>query len=296
MPRQVARRTAAPGARPAPARGRAAPADQEVASIRYGDMIPGGLLDDVNAIVVSARFVIWDYGQGKVEKTFLNLTLKPDDDEAEHEQYFSAADPDTWVPNEDGTSLVRPAESESTKPLNNNTVFAQLMASIENAGFPPEMLEGNDISVLDGLYGHWRREAQPPRKGLKREDPERELTVLVLDNLISMPGEAPKAPTRAAARVAGKPAARRPAPPAAAAPAAGAPVDELGDKAVGAIIARLEKEGPTPKSALTGLFFSTFKQDANRKELLALATDEQWLLAMAEMGYWAYEDGTLVPA
>ena len=291
MPRQVTRRTAAPAARPAPTRGRAAPADQEVASIRYGDMIPGGLIDDVNAIVVSARFVVWDYGQGKVEKTFLNLTLKPDDDEAEHEQYFSAADPDTWVPNEDGTSLVRPAESESTKPLNNNTVFAQLMASIENAGFPPEMLEGNDISVLDGLYGHWRREAQPPRKGLKREDPERELTVLVLDNLISMPGEASKAPAAGARRSA----VRKPAPPAAAAaPAPGG--NELDDQAIGAVIAQLEKVGPVPRSSLTGLFFKAFKQDANRKDLLALAADEQWVIAMAGEGYWGYENGTLVPA
>jgi len=291
MPRQIARRTAAAGAaRPAaPVGGRAAaPAGQEVAGLRYGDMIPGGLIDDVNATIVSARFVMWDYGQGQVEKTFLNLTLKPDDDEAEHEQYYSAADPGDWAPNDSGISLVRPEGSTSTKPLNNNTNFAQLMASIENAGFPPEMLEGNDISVLDGLYGHWRREAQPERKGLVRTDPTRQLTVLVLDNIISMPGEAPKAPARQTTT-------RRPAARVAAAAPAKAG-DELSDQAVQAIIDHLSNNGPTPKSALTGLFFSTFKQDANRKELLALATDEQWIIAMAGEGYWAYEDGTLVPA
>lgn len=290
MPRQIARQPARPAAARPAARGGAAPAGQEVAGIRYGDMIPGGLIDDVNAIVVSARFVVWDYGKGEIEKTFLNLTLKPDDDASEHEQYFSAADPADWVPNADGTSLVRPAGTESTKPLNNNTNFAQLMASIENAGFPPEMLEGNDISVLDGLYGHWRREAQPERKGLKRADESRQLTVLVLDNLISMPGEAPKAPTKQAAT-------RRPLARAAPAPAAAETTDDdLNNQAVQVILDQLAKEGPTPRSKLTGLFFKTFKQDANRKDLLALAADEQWVIAMAGEGYWAYEDGTLVPA
>ena len=299
MPRQVTRQPARPAAPARPARGRAAPADQEVAGIRYGDMIPGGLIDDVNAIIVAATFRIWDYGKGEVEKTFLHLALRPDDDASEHDQYYSAADPADWVPNADGTSLVRPDGTESTKPLNNNTNFAQLMASIENAGFPPEMLEGNDISVLDGLYGHWRREAQPERKGLKRADESKQLTVLVLDNLISMPGEAPKAPPQTATRKPiARPAARVATPPTSGsgAPSAVATDDDLANQAITVILEHLSAEGPTPRSKLTGLFFKAFKQDANRKDLLALAADEQWVIAMAGEGYWTYEDGTLVPA
>jgi hypothetical protein len=160
-------------------------------SFNPDDMVAGGLLDDVDVTVLSARAAIYDFnGTVPGGVTCIALTMATDDGE-KHVEYLSAADTKNFVPSNDGKQLVQTGEKAA---LNNNTKFAQFLMSLIDAGYPKNLI-GDDFSTLDGLKVHIKRAEAPkswgnlPRQARPDGGQQRDPTTLKVTKLIAMPGE-----------------------------------------------------------------------------------------------------------
>lgn len=239
----------------------------------------GGLVDDVDVIIKDSKFTMWDYN-GKIANPAPALCLTMEVEEEEVQQYYSMGSSKDWLPSEDGTQLFSVGTATAIRKTSNGGIF---LTSLIDAGFPVEDL-GDDISVLNGLQAHMIRVPAPKRSGLKQGEKKYEQTILVVSEIISMPGEkkkpagAPKSKSKTASRPKSKPKA--------------APKDEgdVGDKANMAILTILEEEGTVTKKDLPGKLFQTLKSDPDRNAIIKLAFDDEFL----GNGPWTFEDGTLI--
>ena len=152
----------------------------------------GGLLDDVDAAISKARFVMWDYqGAAREESPAMCLTLDLDGDT--HEQYYSMGSAKDWMASEDGKTLVAVGKLEGIRSSTNGMVF---LTALVDAGFPAEKLDDGDITVLDGLEAHFVQVPAPERKGLKKTKEQQEKeekygpkTILVISEVKRLPWE-----------------------------------------------------------------------------------------------------------
>ena len=164
-------------------------ANKKGASINPDSFIEGGLVDDVDARINTARWVSWDYNgqQDPSLALHLNFTTKEGDT---YDQYYSGGDLKRVYPDPDteGRTLL-PEDAKLVIKSN----AGQLIISAIMAGFPKNRLT-DDISVFDGCGVHLKRKAQPERMGLKQKDkPEgRQSTVLEVTSILWLPGETPK--------------------------------------------------------------------------------------------------------
>lgn len=237
-------------------------------SIRPSDFTKGGgLINDIDATVKESRWVIWDYNGKSAKPGLSNHVIYVDDDGAEHDAYYSAGDPDAFVPSKDGKTLVKVGKRDG---LSDSTNFFQYISSWINAGFPEDDIDGSDVSFMDGKKVHVLREAQPERKGIAKDPNDtREKTVLCISKIYDAKGKATAA-KRTATAVGGK-----------ANGAAAAAADtggELDDAAAEAIIMALgEAGGSISKAKLSQALFKQLAGNADRNKIIQFAFKDEFL-------------------
>src|SRR3954463_13477960 len=84
----------------------------------FDEFVEGGLLDDADVLVRSARFAKWNYNGTQKDSLFLRTVLVTDDGK-EHEEYLSAGDLRFFVPSSDGTKAV-PVGAQTKMNINSN--------------------------------------------------------------------------------------------------------------------------------------------------------------------------------
>lgn len=229
----------------------------------------GGLLDDVDVTVKQSVFAFYDYnGTVSPPSPSLGLTLV-DPDGKEHDQFFSAGDAKYFSPSADdknpsdiGKYLVAVGDKTA---VNNNTNLAKFIASLVNAGFPEDKLESGDISILEGLEFHLKREAVK-RTGLVRtgKNAGREQTVITVAKIIRLPWEKGASTSKAASS---------------AKPTNGAaPADDISTKAGEVLLEVLmENDGKLPKAKVSTAAFGKLKGDPNQKAISQLLFKDDFI-------------------
>ena len=261
--------------------------EQTTVSIRPSDFgHGGGLIDDVDALIKEARWVVYDFN-GKTADTVcahVVYTVSGDSGSEDHDSYYSIGKEGSksFIPNKDGKSLRKIGSKDS---LSDGCNFYQFISSVVNAGYDENKIDGSDISFLDGLNVHVKREAQPERKGIAKDPTDtREKTVLCISKIYDAKGAGK-----------GKPAAAGTSKPAAAGKANGsaAAADEALDaKAADAVLTALGEAGGTlTKPKLSQALFAALKGDPDQNKVVTLAFKNDFL--MAEGRPWSF-NGTEV--
>jgi len=265
-------------------------------SLRPSTFTAGGIIDDIDAVISRARFVTFDFNGQSEDKTCLALTLT-DNDGTEHIQYWSAGDPQYFVPsvdpkNEDlnGITIVPVGDK---KALNGGTNCALLINSLVNAGFPEDKLESGDVRELEGAKVHVnqmpapKRSNMPTKPGQKQRDNP---TILLVTAVLALPGEStttsktsakPGAATTkpgSAVKPGAQATAKSASPSEAAAPDA-ALVEELGGEIMG-LFAQKEVSSMKKAELTKGLFGSIDKTNVNKNKLVAMAGRDNALKAL----------------
>jgi hypothetical protein len=268
-------------------------------SLRPSTFSLGSLLDDIDAEVVRARFVQYDY-EGKADNnpTCVLLLLK-DGDGNESPQYWSAGDPAYFVPSEDpkneelnGITLVQVGDKTS---LNGGTNAAIMLNSLVQAGFPEDKLDSGDLRVLEGMVAHWNRVPQPKRSNMPTKPGQSDRTpmVLIATQIKALPGEAKPAkaagkPNGAAGLAkgagAGKLAATTAAKPAVASPSDAGLVEELQGELIGLFADKGVAEMKKAEIA-RNLFGTIDKANPNRNKLISMAAKDDVLKTLDGFSY-----------
>lgn len=263
----------------------------EVKGAMFDEFVQGGLLDDADVTVKTARFVPWDY-QGKIQQPVLALQLVLEDAEGqEHKEHLSSGELRFFVPSGDGKKAV-PVGNQ--KNLNSNTNAVAFIVSVLSADTRGELAakirSTDDISVLDGTRLHVIRKAQPKRSGIIQQptadgQPARQAQQLIAEKVLSYSweaatGSAPKAAPAAATSAAA---------PAAAAPAANGAVAEIAASVLVQIVA--EAGGSIKKGMIAGKVFSndtvkSLPTQVEKNAILGLIVKDDFIQSsnMAAMG------------
>ena len=161
------------------------------ASLNPDTFTAGGLPDDIDVIFNKLRYVDdFDY-QGAIPAPILAVKLDyVTRDGEEGTQHYSAGDLKRLIPSGDGKRAVPVAGKDSATIIQTSNL-AQLVLSIVNAGFAKDKLT-DDISQFEGMGVHVRRVAQAKKAGLKQEEGKREQQVMVVSEILWLPGETPK--------------------------------------------------------------------------------------------------------
>lgn len=247
--------------------------------------VEGGLPDDLDVVWKEIQWCAYDY-DGSVPEPVLALGIKmtyPDPDQPgkvkEVDQYYSAGDLAFFVPSADGFSLVQ-AEGSGKSALNTNTNAAKLITSlmVASQGAVQQILASGSVQGLVGLQCHMKRMAQPKRSGIVRtgKNANREATILLVERVIAMPGQAapPSTPAQNPAGLkkglgggakvtplantpAGMPGQAAPvaAPPVQAAPPANGQIDELAMSALMEVV--INAGGSIAKAVLPAKVFQS---------------------------------------
>lgn len=282
-------------------------------SLNPATFVEGGLVDDIDALILDSRFTLYDY-EGKSEKgpgLCLGLEVQPLDangqpDGKSFAQYYSAGDKKYFTPSQDGSELVPVTDKTA---LNNQTNTAQFLASLITAGFPVNLLETGRATVLIGLKLHFMRQAQKKRAGLSARPgkEEKESSILLCSRIISLPSAGAGAGVRPlgvqsapASTITGS--APPPSPVVAAhpvqpinggalggatpAPATGNPqVDALAEEILIGILAE-SGGGVTKKDMLTKAFqSSTLQGNPLKKEVVQRIYQDEFLLSRSGVKY-----------
>lgn len=219
-----------------------------------------GLLNDMDAEVISARYVMYDFGGRSATggpQPVAKLVLRTPDG-TEYEQYWSCGSAEQWRPSEDGKTLIQVGtQSEFRKSSN----IYRLVASLVEAGFLEDRLpDDGDITVLEGLVAHWVRKPT----GNKRQDGS-VAEVLVVDRILRLPWESEGAKSST--------------------------IDpNVRSRLVAAVVGALKAAGrPVPKNELPARCVAELKDLPN--EAVAMLIDDAFLGAADNP--WKYEDGVL---
>lgn len=159
----------------------------------------------------------------------VQVTMR-DDEQAEHVQQYSMGSSAhlSWMPDPESGTRIIPVPNGPASGLNNQTNWEMLRKSLMDAQLGEGFLT-DDLSVLNGLRVYMANIPEPEeRKGFggaktgEVEEARRDRKVLVVQEILAMPGEteAPAAPAPPARTAAPRAAAPRAAAPAAAAPPA----------------------------------------------------------------------------
>lgn len=257
----------------------------KAASLNPEDFVDGGgLIDDLDVVFESCEFIMFDY-MGKVTPGVpsLKVEMSSNDLGADVEQYYSMGSANDWIPSDDGSQLVAVGKVSNIRTTTNGGIF---LKSLIDAGFPVADL-GDDITVLNGLQAHVIRVAAPKRPGLKkkpREDGrEYEETILVVSEIISLPGEkkrpaAGKKKTVAKSKTNKEKVTKEDA------------TDDVEANATSAVLEILAEIGTITKKELPAKIFQIRKEDPDRNALVKVVFDDDFLAA----GPWEYDDGVLV--
>ena len=148
----------------------------------------GFKIDDVDAKIIDAKFLIYDYGNPDGPKTPA-LWLHIDVEGTEYDQYYSMGNIKDWLPTPDGKSLDKVGERTAIDKTANGALF---LKSLVEVGFPPEELGKEEISVLNGLVAHFIQ-APAPERNIKKSPEQIEKdrkfppTILLIDRIVKLP-------------------------------------------------------------------------------------------------------------
>lgn len=247
----------------------------------------GGLVDDVDLTIQEAKFIMWDYN-GKIPQATpaLCLSMLAEEDE-KIEQYYSMGSSKDWMPSDNGKQLLSVGQATAIRKTSNGGIF---LTSLVDAGFPVEKL-GDDITVLEGLQAHMIRVPAPKRGGLKQDERKYEQTILVVSEIITMPGDKKK-PTGApkGAKTSKTTVASSTGGNAAKIKSESGGGDDVAEKATTQILSLLEASGSIAKKDIPGKLFQTMKNDPDRNTVIKMVFDDEFLSS----GPWVYEDGILI--
>ncbi len=246
----------------------------------------GGLLDDAIVVWNEVKFEMFDY-QGKA-KAVPALKVGMEDEEGEtHEQYWSMGSANDWSPSADGKMLVAVGSATGIRAGSNG---ALLLKSLVDSGFPVDKID-DDITVFEGLQCHVIQIPAPKRPGLKSTKPAREdgrefeKTLLVVDEIITLPWDRKK-PAGAPAK---KGVAKK-APAKKGKADAKDDVDGLITKAQDTVLGIVLEQTEVSKKKLPTLVFAALKDDADRNAIAKLVFDDEFLAG----GEWVYDAGSEV--
>ncbi len=239
----------------------------------------GGLIDDVDALIKSARWVVYDFN-GKAPDTVcacVTYEVEAEGGKEEHPDYYSIGKESSkaFIPGKDGKTLKKIGQKET---LSDGCKFFQFISSVINAGYPEEKIDGSDLSFMDGLFVHVKREAQPERKGIQRDPTDtRDRTTLCVSKIYEKGA-------KGASKSTGKSATTT----AASGKSNGAAVDtDLDTKAADAVLAALGEAGGTlTKPKLSQALFKALKGDPDCNKVITLAFKDDFLAA--EGRPWAF--------
>jgi hypothetical protein len=228
----------------------------------------GGLLDDLDATVEEAAFVMFDYN-GKVPVPIPTAYFKLVGEDGEpHDQYWSIGK--DFAPSQDGGTLVATGTATG---INRGSNFGILMASIVEAGFPANRLT-DSIKVMEGMKCHLNRIAAPKRGTVKAPRADGKVyddTILVISKIHQLPWETPKKGKGGAAPVKGK--------------AANEDLDTELTEVVQNIL--MEKGGEITRQQLAAATFQALKENQNRNAMVKRVYEDEFL----NNGPWIYEKG-----
>lgn len=139
----------------------------------------GGLLDDVDVLVKSARFGLTDYrGSAQTKSTAFLLTMETDDGE-EHEEIYSIGRKaeKAMRAKKEGRGL-EPKQGQQAVQLNVNCKAGRFFLSLIELDFQGS---GSDPSILEGMRFHVRRKALPK---LENVADSKDTTVLLVTDIL----------------------------------------------------------------------------------------------------------------
>jgi hypothetical protein len=180
--------------------------------------VKGGLIDDVDVEIISAEFELFDYGGNSAAVPALKLNMRNLADSTDEVQHYSCGALKDFEPSDDGMFMKPTGSATGFRSTSNFGIF---MNSLGDTPFPMNRLNGQPISILNGLKVHVVRREVAGRKDMpgkeEKKEGDRKPTVLIISKLISLPWENKKAATTKAEKAGGAAAAAAGAPAQAAA-------------------------------------------------------------------------------
>lgn len=267
--------------------------DQKFLSFNPDDATAGGNLNDIDATIVEARVVSFDY-KGKADEPLccLALTYLPDDAEDRDDvivDYIKLGKMTECTPAPDNKRAVPLSKSSfHTK----SKIMAYFRAAVA-AGVPKNQL-AQDVSVLDGLRVHLTTIEIAGEGTDKSGNKIKDSKLTFISKLLN--SKAPVKPAGTGEKKASKPVTvtvTGKTETAAVAPAASTtPVVGAEDEAVSQVLSILaDKNGKVAKSALPGEMFRRIKDTATRNVVIKLVGNAEWLGSGDRP--WKFEGGEL---
>lgn len=143
----------------------------------------GGFLDDVDATLTELRFCLWDYGDAQKYgvSPALRVTIETEGYDKSVTQHYRAGDSKFLQPSNDGKNLLPVSMNKDHKhgTLREDSNASRFIRSLVESGFPRHLLDGGDISVVDGTKVHLISQLQPKRPGLSGQGDKDKQIVLV---------------------------------------------------------------------------------------------------------------------
>ena len=232
----------------------------------------GGLIDDFDGIISDIRFIMTDYGGGIQDAIPAAKVVFNIDGEETEPALFSVGGKGDFAPDETGMGLIKLKEKST---LTKTAKFSMLLASLVEAGFPVNKMDGENISYLNGLEGHFLRKAVT-YSGIKVKE-GKDSTVLLCTKVIKLPwDQKAKGKGKSTGKVA-------------------VASEEIAETVAGLIQGIIiENEGEiAKKNAVSALFKEAAIKKMNaadKKVALKLAGDDTFLSGREE---WSYENGVL---
>jgi len=255
------------------------------------DSISGGLFDDKTCTWADVKFEMYDYNGKSDPAPVLSVTLLVDGDDP-YTQKYSVGQAKFWAPTADGKWITPLTETE--KQIRKSSNLHYVMMSLKQAGLPWSMMAAKDVTALNGLVAHMRRkeisgredfQAQnttQKRRGADGKEYERDNKVLLVENIVSLPGEkktAGDAPKPAAKG--GKKAASKKAEEAPAAVAKAAPSGDAASKAKDFITKQvMAGGGKVEKKSLPDAAFQVLATDPDRNAVLSIIFNNETILGL----------------
>jgi hypothetical protein len=242
-----------------------------VLSLNPDDAVQGGLLDDADVIIESARCDFFTYPNGTAAVGAI-VAFKDAEDKV-HEQFYSAGGQNKIVPNEEKTGLVA-VEGVTVSGVVKTTNLMAFLASLKEAGYNTAGL--TDISTLAGLRVHVNRKTVQKQAGDPADAKDR--SILLVAKILEAAKKGAAGAKKSTA--AGAPATAKTT--TAAAPAGNA---ELDDKTAGAIFEIIMGAGGTVEAKkIPAQVFQNAKkaQDADALKMSQRSADAKFLASRSE--------------
>jgi hypothetical protein len=172
------------------------PAAPSYISLSPDDATQGGLIDDIDVVIIDAATCEWDYNGQAAAGPALAVQFE-DRNHVTHDQYYSAGRAEDWAPTPDGCGFQ--AVSGKTG-FNNSTNLMKFFDSLAKEGFPKDLLAAGNVKAIIGTDCHVLQVEQD-RKGLVRtgKNADRKSTTLLVSKIHSLPGTDNKKPASATA-------------------------------------------------------------------------------------------------